>query len=226
MQEDDLPMPIVVFGDGEIAEVACFYLDNDSRHQVVAFTVDGERLTKDSLLDRPVVPFEEITERFPPDSHLGFVAVGYSGVNRLRMDKCHAFRDKGYKLASYVSSRATTFADLSVGWNAFILEDNTIQPFARIGNGVTLWSGNHIGHHASIGDFAFISSHVVISGGVQVGERTFMGVNSATIDHITLGARCVVGAGALINKNVADESVLTAEPAKQARVPSSRLRGF
>jgi sugar O-acyltransferase (sialic acid O-acetyltransferase NeuD family) len=226
MHDDDLPMPIVIFGDGELAEVACFYFDNDSRHKVVAFTVDNARLSKDSLLGRPVVPFEEISARFPPDAYLGFVAVGYSGVNRLRMDKCHAFRDKGYRLASYVSSRATTFADLNIGWNAFILEDNTIQPFVHIGNGVTLWSGNHIGHHATIGDFAFISSHVVISGGVQVGERTFMGVNSTTSDHITIGARCVVGAGALVSKDAEDESVLTTEPAKLARVPSSRLRGF
>ena len=51
-----------------------------------------------------------------------------------------------------------------IGENCFIFEDNTIQPFVKIGDDVVLWSGNHIGHHAEIGDHCFISSHVVISG--------------------------------------------------------------
>ena len=135
-------------------------------------------------------------------------------------------RAKGYRLASYVSSHATVFGNVVSGWNCFILEDNTVQPFVRIGNGVTLWSGNHIGHHAAIGDFVFISSHVVISGGVMVGERTFIGVNSTTNDHISIGARCVIGSGSLITKDLADESVVSAEPAKLSPVPSRRLKGF
>ena len=50
------------------------------------------------------------------------------------------------------------------GDNCFILEDNTVQPFVTIGNNVTLWSGNHIGHDSVIEDDCFISSHVVVSG--------------------------------------------------------------
>ncbi|MEM6622011.1 MAG: acetyltransferase [Pseudomonadota bacterium] len=222
----DQTRPVVIFGAGELAEVAFAYFDTDSPRDVAAFAVDRDHLGAKTLCGRPVVAFEDVAEHYPPVDYDGFVAVGYSGLNKLRMEKCLAFRDKGYTLASYVSSRATTFADLDIGWNVFLLEDNTIQPFARIGNGVTLWSGNHIGHHAQIGDFAFISSHVVISGGVSVGARTFMGVNATTNDHISIGERCVIGSGALITKDVADEGVLSAEPAKLSRVSSSRLRGI
>src|SRR6185295_3003897 len=98
---------------------------------------------------RPVVAFEEIEQALPPDKHDLFVAVGYSRINGLRQAKCEAARAKGYALASYVSPRATVFGNVVSGWNCFILEDNTVQPFVRIGNGVTLWSGNHIGHHAA-----------------------------------------------------------------------------
>ena len=64
--------------------------------------------------------------------------------------------------------------------------DNTIQPFVEIGDNVTMWSGNHIGHHSKICDNAFISSHAVISGGVEVGRNSFLGVNSTINDHIKL----------------------------------------
>jgi sugar O-acyltransferase (sialic acid O-acetyltransferase NeuD family) len=162
----------------------------------------------------------------PPATHDLFVATGYAKINGLREAKCLAAREMGYELPSYVSRHATVFANARIGWNCFILEDNTIQPFAQIGNGVTLWSGNHIGHHSRISDFAFIASHVVISGGVRIGARTFIGVNATTNDHISIGERCVIGSGALITSDVPDEGVMTAVPATLSKVPSRRLKGF
>jgi sugar O-acyltransferase (sialic acid O-acetyltransferase NeuD family) len=217
---------LVLFGLGELAEVAAYYFEHDTNHTVVAITADGEFIEEDRFLDYPVVPFEDIAKAFPSDDCQGFVSVGYSKINGLRQEKCEAFRNKNYQLASYISTRATTFENVTFGWNNFILEDNTVQPFVTIGNGVTLWSGNHIGHHASIADFAFISSHVVVSGGVTVGERTFIGVNSTINDHVSIGARCVIGSGSLIAKELADDSVTSSEPARLSKVPSYKLRGF
>ena len=218
--------PLILFGVGELAEVAAYYFDNDSEYSVEAFTIDGDRLEEDSFCGRPVVAFEELASQYSPDNHEMFVAVGYSRVNALRQEKCEAAMLAGYRLATYVSSQASVACNATFGWNCLILEDNTVQPFVTVGNGVTLWSGNHIGHHASIGDFAFISSHVVVSGGVTVGNRTFIGVNATTNDHISVGARCVIGSGCLITTDAPDESVFTAEAAKLSRVPSGRLKGL
>lgn len=218
--------PLIIFGAGELAEVAAYYFDNDSCRRIEAFTIDGNQISETVFLDRPVEAFETIAETYPPEIYDLFVAVGYSRVNALRMEKCELARTKGYELVSYVSPNAYVANNVDIGWNCLVLEDNTIQPFVHIGNGVTLWSGNHIGHHAQIGDYAFISSHVVISGGVKVGEQTFIGVNATTTDHIAIGARCVIGAGSLIAKDVPDECVIVAKPAKLSTVPSHRLRHF
>jgi sugar O-acyltransferase (sialic acid O-acetyltransferase NeuD family) len=215
---------IVIFGAGDIAELAHFYFTQDSDHQVVAFAVDAAFLTQESLCGLPVVAFEELPARFPAARHDGFVALSYAKLNQVRADKCAAMKAAGYRLRTYVSSRATTFQDLQAGENCFILEDNTIQPRVRIGNNVTLWSGNHIGHHSTIEDNVFISSHVVISGGVTIGEGCFLGVNSTIRDHIKLGRRCVIGAGALIVADAEDESVYIAAAAERSPVPSRRLR--
>lgn len=218
--------PVVIFGAGELAEVAAFYFHEDAQREVAAFTVDGAKLAESQFCGKPLVAMEKVSKAFPPTTHDFFVAVGYSKVNGLRQSKCEAALALGYKLTSYISSYATVFSNVSIGWNAFILEDNTIQPFVRIGNGVTLWSGNHIGHHAKIDDFAFISSHVVVSGGVMIGARTFMGVNSTTNDHIKVGERCVVGSGCLVTQHLDDETVVSTQSAVVSRVKSSRLRGF
>jgi sugar O-acyltransferase (sialic acid O-acetyltransferase NeuD family) len=219
--------PLILFGgDPELVEVAKFYFETDSDCEVAAVTMDSAYIKESSLLGLPVVPFEKIEKSHPASAYDMFVALSYSKVNANRRAKCEEALAKGYALTSYVSSRATTFATLSNGFNCFILEDNTIQPFAKIGNGVTLWSGNHIGHHSVIGDYCFVTSHVVVSGAVQVGEQTFLGVNATINDSVKIGRECVIGSGSLIAKDVADYSVLSAQPAELSRVPSNRLRGF
>ena len=215
---------IVIFGAGEIAEIAHFYFKHDSEHEVSAFCVDQKYLNADQLCGLPVVAFEDLEKHYSPSEYKMFIALSYSKVNALRAEKYQAAKDKGYALVSYVSSRATTFPGLQVGDNSFILEDNTIQPFVTIGNNVTLWSGNHIGHHSRIKDNCFIASHVVVSGGVTVGENCFLGVNVTLRDHIILGRNCVIGAGALIVQDTEDNEVYFDSPAEKSRVPSHRLR--
>jgi sugar O-acyltransferase (sialic acid O-acetyltransferase NeuD family) len=205
---------IVIFGAGDIAQLAHFYLTKDSPHRPVAFTIDSAYIKESTFQGLPVVPFEEIEARLPPASHKMFIAVSYSAVNKVRAAKYDEAKQKGYELISYVSSKATYWGT-PIGDNCFIFEDNTIQPFCKIGNNVTLWSGNHIGHHSTIGDHCFISSHVVISGGVVVEPYCFIGVNATVRDHVTIGERCVVGMGAMIAKSCEPGGVYTGAPAKR-----------
>lgn len=215
---------LVIFGAGDIASIAKFYFTHDSAHEVAGFTVDGAFLKEQSFEGLPVVAFEEAARAFPPDAHDGFVAVSYAKLNELRAEKFAAMADAGYAMASYVSSKATTWPGLAVGRNCFILEDNTIQPFVTIADGVTLWSGNHVGHHATIGAFSFIASHVVISGGVTIGEKCFIGVNVTIRDHVTIGAKSVLGAGAILLADAPEASVYAAAATERSPVPSTRLR--
>ena len=207
---------IVIFGAGDIARLADRYFARDSDYRVVAFAVDAAYRTADSFLGRPLVDFETIETRYPPDAVHLFVAVSYARMNRVRADKYIAAKQKGYVLASYVSSRCTMLTDEPVGDNCFILEDNTIQPFVRIGNDVTLWSGNHVGHDSVIEDHCFISSHVVISGHVTVGESCFIGVNATLRNGIRLAPRTLVGAGATILHDTDAGGVYVTRPAVKA----------
>src|SRR4029077_17262741 len=125
---------------------------------------------------------------------------------QIRQARYYEAREKGYTCATYISPLAAYYRT-PVGDNCFILEHNVIQPFVRIGNNVTLWSGNHIGHHSTIRDHCFISSHVVVSGGVEIDESCFIGVNATLRDHIKVGAKCVIGAGALVLADAEPEGV-------------------
>jgi len=198
---------LVVFGAGDIARLAHFYFATDSEHEVVAFAVDPEFRSADVFMDLPLISMGDVVRRYPPSSHKMFVAVSYRKMNRVRAAKYAEAKSLGYELVSYISSRCTFLATRAPGDNCFILEDNTIQPFVTIGNDVTLWSGNHVGHDAVIGDHCFISSHVVISGHVQIGRNCFIGVNATLRDSVRIADYTLIGAGALIMKNTTERSV-------------------
>jgi len=215
---------LVIFGAGDIAELAHYYFTKDSDYDVVAFTVDQDYLTDTECCGLPVVPFECLSESYPASECDLFIALSYAKLNQVRKDHYQVAKQKGYVLASYVSSFATVLNEGEIGDNCFILEDNTIQPFVKIGNNVTLWSGNHIGHHSIIQDHVFIASHVVISGGVRIGEQSFIGVNATIRDHVSVGEKAVIGAGSLLLESATDESVYTGDASKKARIPSSKLR--
>lgn len=215
---------IVIFGAGDIGSLANFYFSRDSPHTVAGFTVDGEFMKESTFEGHPVVAFDEVTSAFPPNRFEMFVALSYTDMNRVRAEKYSEARARGYGLVSYVSSRCTFLTEHPVGDNCFILEDNTIQPFVVIGSDVTLWSGNHIGHHGRIGDHCFVTSHVVVSGRVTIGERAFIGVNATIRNGVTIGPRTLVGAGALIMKDTNPGTVHLGHRAVASPTPSDRVR--
>lgn len=216
--------PLVIFGSADIAQLAHHYFSTDSNYQVVAFTVDAAYITATEFCGLPVVPFEDLSNLYSPDVYEIFVALSYSKLNQVRKEKYLAAKALGYRLASYVSSHATVLNAGRIGDNCFIFEDNTIQPFVSIGNNVTLWSGNHIGHHSTIEDHCFIASHVVVSGGVVIGEQCFIGVNATLRDHIKIGEKCVIGAGTLLLADAEPEGVYIGTATERSQVSSTKLR--
>lgn len=217
---------LVIFGTGQIGQVAHYYFSEDSDYDVVGFTVDSAFMERGGDSEFPVAPFEEVEQRFPPDQCDMFVAMGYGKLNRLREAKLREARAKGYRIAHYVSSRAWVWRGFEPKENLFLLENNTVQPFVTIGENTTLWSGNHIGHHTTIGDNVFIASQAVISGSVTIGDNGFIGVNATIADNLRVGARCVVGAGALLLRDAPDDSVYPAAATEKSKVTSDRLRGI
>ncbi len=213
---------IVIFGIGQIAEIAHFYLTHDTDHEVVAFTVDQPFLKEPQFHDLPVIAFENVEMHYPPDQYKMFIPISYRNVNKIRAEKYYQAKQKGYSFISYISSKALYYGT-PVGENCFIFENNVIQPFTKIGNNCILWSGNHIGHHSTIEDHCFIASHVVISGCVTVGEYTFIGVNTALRDNIKIGKENFIGAGSIILKNTEDQSVFSPGNTEKSKSPSTKL---
>ena len=192
---------VVLFGNARFAEANHFYLTHDSPYEVAAFTVDRAYIQQHQLLGCPVVPFEEITRYYPPEEYLMAVPLGLKRVNQLRAEKFQQARDKGYRLVTYVSSRAVTWPEAAVGENCFVYENVVLKPFAQVGRNVIVEAGSIVGHHADIQDHCFLGPHSVVLGECTVESYCIIGANATVREGVKIATGCIVGAGAVITRN-------------------------
>jgi sugar O-acyltransferase (sialic acid O-acetyltransferase NeuD family) len=212
---------VIVFGLRDYASLAHFYLVRGSEHDVAAFTVTRDHLPTEPLFEgKPVVAFEDLELHYPPDRFQLFAPLSPRRMNQARAEIFQRGKERGYRFISYISSRATNLTELPIGENCFILEDNTIQPFVRIGDDVVLWSGNHIGHHSTIGDHVTFTSHVVLSGHCTVEPYCFVGVNATIRDGLRLGEGTLIGMGACVGRDTEPWSVYQGNPARKREMGS------
>lgn len=214
---------LVIVGTGETARLAYEYFMHDSVYKVIGFLTNKEYIKLDEFFNLPVTDFEEIKNNYNSKEVEIFVALGSGKLNKDRQKLFEQVKQKGYKCASYISSKAFVWRDVKIGENCFILENNVLQSGVKIGNNVTLWSGNHIGHLTEIQDHCFISSHCVISGNAIIGKNCFLGVNSTFADNIKVADDNYIGLGTVINKDTEENSVYTGNPAEKSKVSAKRL---
>jgi sugar O-acyltransferase (sialic acid O-acetyltransferase NeuD family) len=192
--------PIIIVGNGKIAEVVLYFFENHSERKVAAAAVDEPYRKSSDWCGLALVDFEKIEMFYPPSEYDAFVAVGYQEINQLRETLCMRAREKGYDLVSYVHPDAGVPSDCIYGDNCFLMNNVCIHPKVSLGANVFVWSGAMIGHHSIVGNNCWLTSSCNISGGVTLGDNCFLAVNSTIANDVTLGNECLLGANALVTK--------------------------
>ena len=197
---------LFIFGTGAISEIVYFHFSKEKKYKVSAFVDYKKFIKKKEKFGVKVLEFEKIEKLLPKEEYFAFVALGYKQLNLYRKKIFELLKKKKYKFASYVSSQSNIASNVKIGENCLILENQVIHPFSKIGNNVTLWSGNIIGHHCTIENHCFITSNVIISGNSKIGSCSFIGIKSAIKDGTKVGKNCVLMMNSSIAKNMPNDS--------------------
>jgi sugar O-acyltransferase (sialic acid O-acetyltransferase NeuD family) len=107
-----------------------------------------------------------------------------------------------------------------------------ISPLATIEEGVMIESGTcinasaiikencciclnvSIGHDAKIGRSVHLSHNVSLGGGAILEDCVFMGLNSCVLPNIKVGKNSIIGAGAVVTKDIPPDVIAVGTPAK------------
>ncbi len=214
---------LIIIGSGETANLAYEYFTYDSEFEVCAFAVNKIFKKNDTFLQLPLIDIENIENLYSNKEFYVFVAMASAELNYARTKVYQTLKQKGYKFANYISSKAFVWRNVKFGENCFILENNTLQPFTEIGNNVTMWSGNHLGHRSIVRDNCFITSHCVISGFCEIGENSFLGVNSCIADSVKIAKDNFITLGSVINKNTQENTIYRGNPAEASKISAKKF---
>jgi sugar O-acyltransferase (sialic acid O-acetyltransferase NeuD family) len=103
---------------------------------------------------------------------------------------------------------------VSFGEGSIICAGSLITVNVEIGKHVIINLDCTIGHDAKIGDFTTILPSVNVSGFVSTEECVNIGTGSAVIQGVEIGANTIIGAGAVVVKNLPSNCTAVGAPAK------------
>lgn len=194
---------VLIVGNSSYAELIHDYLSDDPEIFVQAFTVDGKYINKEVLNGKFVIPFENVSEIYPPESNKLVLAIGYTQLGELRKKLYYQYKGLGYKFINYIHPSAQIAENVRfIGDANIVLEGVTMQKKIEIGFGNLFWTNSVIMHDVKIGSFNTFCACSVLNGKVCISDCVFLGSNSTVRDNVNIANNVLVGAGAYVKKNL------------------------
>lgn len=213
---------LIIFGAGVLGHLAYEYFTHDSDYQVIGFAVETEYVNPDGFCGLPLIDFNGIENKYPAAEYDMFIALGWYNLNRNRTKFYNLAKQKGYKLASYISTKAFVWPNVEIGDNCMIMEGCILQPWVKICNNVTLWSGCCIEHYSVVKENCTLVARCVVAGGSEIGRNSFLGINTCVGDKIKVAADNFIAMGSVVRKSTKDNSVYEGNPAQCNRFVSAK----
>lgn len=202
----DKSRKLLIYGINQQAQQICYYLLREG-HCVEAFCVDKLYYKSATLIGKPVVYFEEITEKYPPNMYDIILSFGYKNMIANRQEKYILCQKLGYNMPSFISKDAHVYTD-KIGKGVIIYPNVVIEPFVKIGDGCFIESSCSIGHHSIIGNFNFFALGVTTGGGTVIENNCFLGLSSIISSGKKVAEKSIVGAGVCVTEDIASGTVL------------------
>ncbi|MGM0767031.1 MAG: acetyltransferase [Pseudomonadota bacterium] len=139
------------------------------------------------------------------------VAIGDNGIRRQKQEQLVAF---GAKLATIVhpAAHVSRYASIEVG--SVVFAHAVVNACVSVGEGSIINTGAIIEHDCLLAEFVHISPNAVLAGGVQVGAGSWIGASASVRQSIVVGKLSVVGMGAVVTRNVPDQTTVIGSPAR------------
>lgn len=136
------------------------------------------------------------------------------GSNALRRQQGEALLAQGARLESVVHPAAIVSPSAGIGGGSAVLAGAIIGPRAVLGRGVIVNHAASVDHDCEVGDFGNISPGARLAGCVRMERGVFIGLNAAVLPGLRLGENAVVGAGAVVTRDVAFGQTVVGVPAR------------
>jgi acetyltransferase EpsM len=197
-------------GQGQVLADALLYAVEAGQPVLpTGFLDDNPLLVGTEVLGLPVLGPLAALPHFPHDALLLGI-----GNNHLRRRLYEQFCRAGERFATLYHPTAIVGHNVVVGAGTYIGAYTVVAASSQVGDNTIIHGGSIIGHHNQIGSHVHIAPGVHTAGDVVIGEGAMLGIGANVIPQRHIGAWSVVGAGALVHRDVAAGATVVGVPAR------------
>ena len=150
----------------------------------------------------------KLQEKFP---NMEFIIGIGSNISRKKLS--NKYNKLNYYTAVHPSSQISV--DVSIGIGTVIMANTCINTSAMIGKHCIINTGAVIEHDNDIKDYVHISPNGTCCGTVEIGELTHIGAGTTIKNNIKICKNCIIGAGAVVVKDINQEGTYVGVPCKK-----------
>ena len=156
---------------------------------------------------------------FPPSPHLRlFTAISNSRMKRtISVD----LLNRGYEFGKLVHPSAIIASRVCISYDVVINAHVVVETGSNIGHHVIIHAGAIIEHDNQIGDFVNIGPGVTTAGRVNIRPGATVFTGAVIKPDIEIGENSIVGAGAVVIRDVSPCTIVAGVPARVIGVVES-----
>ena len=204
----------LIIGAGTYGEVYASYL-NEAGYEVVGFLDDdlskhGNKYTGIEVIGsirelKEIGLFKNVSSVFCP-----------LGNNRLRVKFLQYAAELGFETPNYIHPSVNLAPNLKIGEKGiYILPHTVIMPYVTISNYCMISVNSVVSHHSYLKEGVFLSFGVNVGASLILEKYTYVGIGATIMTGVkSLGENCLIGAGAVVIKDVPNNAIMAGVPAK------------
>lgn len=205
---------LYIVGAGTYGE-AMFDLAEHCGYSVAGFFDDNEEKIGSLIFGKKVLG--KVEELFA-DNLTGVNVVVAIGNNRVRNNLLKQVREKGGATPTLIHKTVTITKNVEIGEGVYIQPNVTLWTSVKIEDNCVISPGVVVAHHSTLKEGSFVSTLSGVGAGITIEEEAFLGMAVTVVTGVkTVGRGSVVGAGAVVIRDVPPGVVMAGVPAKKLR---------
>ncbi|MBZ0319453.1 MAG: acetyltransferase [Anaerolineae bacterium] len=178
--------------------------------KLIGFLDDNQSLIGQRIFELPVLGKSSEWEKFEPDGIV--LAIGDNSIRSKILQKLTS--NVMLPWITVVHPKAIVASSVKLGIGTTVMAGAIINCDAVLGDHTIINTGATVDHDCVIGDFVHIAPGVNLAGGVRVNNGAFLGIGSCVIPNCTIGENSVIGAGAVVIRDIPSNAVAKGVPAR------------